>query len=213
MKIINLIAGIVLLMGLSVEILSGNRSNYSTWYMWLQFAVCVIYIADFIYTLLTHNANHLPTLSWIFLLMSIPYINILSWVGIDLGRVINTTLSILPLLRGFVAMAMVVQWLAESKIARIFGVYMFLTAAFTYLSALIFYDVESPVNDALDGFGNALWWACMSVTTVGAAIFPVTAIGKLLAALLPAVGMMFFPVFTIYVTDIYKVLSRRGKTN
>ena len=134
-------------------------------------------------------------------------------MDINLGRVVDVTLGVLPLLRSFVAMAMVVQWLVESKVARIFGVYLFLTIAFTYLSALIFYDYESPVNDALDGFGNALWWACMNVTTVGAAIFPVTAVGKSLSVLLPAVGMMFFPVFTIYVTDIYKVLSRRGHTN
>jgi voltage-gated potassium channel len=45
----------------------------------------------------------------------------------------------------------------------------------------------------------------MNMTTVGAAIFPVTAVGKVLAAMLPALGMMFFPIFTIYVTDIYNV--------
>jgi voltage-gated potassium channel len=213
MKIINLIAGIALLVGLSVEILSGDRTNYSTWYMWLQFTVCAIFIGDFLYNLFSRNTDRLPTLSWLFLLMSIPYLNILSWMDINLGRVVDVTLGVLPLLRSFVAMAMVVQWLVESKVARIFGVYLFLTIAFTYLSALIFYDYESPVNDALDGFGNALWWACMNVTTVGAAIFPVTAVGKSLSVLLPAVGMMFFPVFTIYVTDIYKVLSRRGHTN
>jgi voltage-gated potassium channel len=49
----------------------------------------------------------------------------------------------------------------------------------------------------------------MNTTTVGAAIFPVTAIGKVLAVLLPSLGMMFFPIFTIYVTDIYN--SKSGK--
>jgi voltage-gated potassium channel len=45
----------------------------------------------------------------------------------------------------------------------------------------------------------------MGVTTVGAQIFPVTAIGKVLAVLLPALGMMFFPIFTIYITNIYSL--------
>ena len=45
----------------------------------------------------------------------------------------------------------------------------------------------------------------MNVTTVGAAIFPVTAVGKVLAVLLPALGMMFFPIFTIYVTNMYDI--------
>ena len=43
------------------------------------------------------------------------------------------------------------------------------------------------------------------VTTVGAAIFPVTGIGKVLAVMLPALGMMFFPIFTIYVTNMYDI--------
>ena len=69
----------------------------------------------------------------------------------------------------------------------------------------MFYDYELGVNDRLHGFGNALWWAWMNVTTVGAAIFPVTAVGKVLAVLLPALGMMFFPIFTIYVTNMYDI--------
>ena len=69
----------------------------------------------------------------------------------------------------------------------------------------MFYDYELGVNDKLHGFGNALWWAWMNVTTVGAAIFPVTAVGKVLAVLLPALGMMFFPIFTIYVTNMYDI--------
>ena len=43
----------------------------------------------------------------------------------------------------------------------------------------------------------------MNVTTVGAEIFPVTAIGKVVCILLPSLGMMFFPIFTTYVLDKY----------
>ena len=42
----------------------------------------------------------------------------------------------------------------------------------------------------------------MNVTTVGAEIFPVTAVGKVVCVLLPSLGMMMFPIFTIYVTDL-----------
>jgi voltage-gated potassium channel len=49
----------------------------------------------------------------------------------------------------------------------------------------------------------------MNVTTVGAAIFPVTAIGKVLAVLLPSLGMMFFPIFTIYVTNLYTTKKKK----
>ena len=60
------------------------------------------------------------------------------------------------------------------------------------------------VNPKLDGFGNALWWAWMNVTTVGAEIFPVTTIGKIVCVLLPILGMMLFPIFTTYILTIYQ---------
>ena len=74
---------------------------------------------------------------------------------------------------------------------------------FTYLASLVFYDYEILVNPRLTDYGDALWWAWMNVTTVGAAIFPVTAVGKVVCVLLPIVGMIFFPIFTVYISQYY----------
>ena len=96
-----------------------------------------------------------------------------------------------------------VQWLLDSAVERIFGAYVVTVVGVTYLAALMFYDYEIDVNDQLHNFGNALWWAAMNTTTVGSSIIPVTVAGKLLSVLLPIIGMMFFPIFTLYVTNIY----------
>ncbi|MDE5963578.1 MAG: two pore domain potassium channel family protein, partial [Alistipes sp.] len=89
------------------------------------------------------------------------------------------------------------------RMDRIFWAYIFTVVVFTYLSALVFFDYEAGVNTKLVGFGNALWWAWMNVTTVGAEIFAVTAIGKVVTVLLPSLGMMFFPIFTTYILNRY----------
>ena len=52
------------------------------------------------------------------------------------------------------------------------------------------------------GYGDALWWAFMDVTTVGSNIIAVTATGRVLSVLLAALGMMMFPIFTVYVTSL-----------
>ena len=52
-------------------------------------------------------------------------------------------------------------------------------------------------------FGDAIWWASMNLTTVGADIFAVTAVGKILTVLLPTLGMMMFPIFTTYILQEY----------
>jgi len=86
----------------------------------------------------------------------------------------------------------------------LFWAYILTVVLFTYLSALVFYHYEYPVNDKLTGFGNAMWWAWMNVTTVGAEIFAVTSIGKIITVLLPILGMLFFPIFTSYILQEYK---------
>ena len=205
-RMINLIAGIALLVGVSVEVLTGNHHTYSEWYMWLQLVVCVIFIVDFASALVARDSVHnYFLLNLLSLIVSIPYLNILDWLNVSLDRGVAVTVAALPLLRSFVAMGVVVKWFINGKANRLFGAYLFTVVCFTYLAALMFFDYEVDVNDKLHGFGNALWWAWMNVTTVGAAIFPVTAVGKVLAVLLPALGMMFFPIFTIYVTNMYDI--------
>ena len=101
-------------------------------------------------------------------------------------------------------MIIIVRWLVRgTKMRRLFVAYIFTVAVFTYISALVFYDYEALANPKLHGFGNALWWAWMNVTTVGAEIFAVTAIGKVITILLPTLGMMMFPIFTTYILQEY----------
>ena len=212
-RLINLIAGVALLVGISIEVLSGDHLHYSSWYMWLQLVVCIVFMIDFATAMVTtdKNSRRWFWLNLLFFLISIPYLNILSWMNVMPHRGVAIVVAALPLLRSFIAMGVVVWWFIVGKVSRIFAAYLFTVVCFTYLAALIFYDYEIFVNDKLNGFGNALWWAWMNTTTVGAAIFPVTTIGKVLAVLLPSLGMMFFPIFTIYVTNIYNVKSGKNK--
>lgn len=141
--------------------------------------------------------------NFLVLLISIPYLNIIDWSSAELPRYWATLIGIMPLMRAFLAFYIVVQWLVDNKVRKLFFAYIFTVVVFTYISALVFYDYEILVNSKLHGFGNALWWAWMNVTTVGAEIFPVTTIGKIFCVMLPSLGMMFFPIFTTYVLQEY----------
>ena len=67
---------------------------------------------------------------------------------------------------------------------------------------------EHGSNPLVKGYGDALWWAFMDVTTVGSNIIAVTVTGRVLSVLLAALGMMMFPIFTVYVTSL---VERRNK--
>ena len=116
------------------------------------------------------------------------------------------------MLRAVMALYITLRWLIARRTTRLLWAYIATVAVCTYFAALFFYEYEAPVNSAVHGFGDALWWACMNMTTVGAEIFPVTAIGKVICVVLPIIGMAMFPVFTVYVTSLYTPHERRGTT-
>ena len=203
--VVKLIAGLVLLVALSWEIIAGDHVHVSRTYLAIQFVVCLVFLCDFFVRWAAAERpgrffwRNLP-----FLLLSVPYLNILAWSGVGMTHDWGVLVGLIPLLRAFLAMVIIVRWLvSENRMRRLFFAYIFTVVVFTYISGLVFYDYEVLVNPKLHGFGNALCWAWMNVTTVGAEIFPVTAVGKVFCVLLPSLGMMFFPIFTTYVLQEY----------
>jgi len=69
------------------------------------------------------------------------------------------------------------------------------------------------VNPLVNGYGDALWWAFMDVTTVGTNIVAVTTTGRVLSVLLAALGMMMFPIFTVCITNLIQQSNKRKQYN
>ena len=203
--VVRVIAGAFLLVAISWEVITSDHVQLSQMYLTVQLVVCLIFLCDFFVRF--SRAADRARFFWrnlILLLISVPWLNIMVWSGMRATHDWGLIVGLLPMLRAFLAMAFIVQWLVnDSKIQRLFIAYIFTVVVFTYISALVFYDYEIRVNPDLHNFGNALWWAWMNVTTVGAEIFPVTPVGKIFSVLLPSLGMMFFSVFTTYVLQEY----------
>lgn len=201
---ISLVASIALLVGISFEVTSSQKSEFSMWYRSLQLTVCGIFFTTAIFRLLIPKYREQHWLrDTIFAMASIPYIDILRWSGAELSNSSIRLLAFAPILISIMATSVILEWLIEGKKKRLMAAYILTVTMFTYISALVFYDCEMDINSHLKSFGDALWWAWMNVTTVGAAIFPVTTVGKVVCVILPVVGMMFFPIFTVYVSDYY----------
>lgn len=206
--IVKLLAGVTLLVALSWEIIGGDHRHLSCAYLTIQFFVCVIFLYDFLLRMLqSEHRGRFFVRHLFYLLISIPYLTLISWTGVRMTHDWGILVGLVPMLRAFLAMFIIVEWMIRGKrggrMRWLFAAYLFTVVVFTYVSALVFYDYEVLVNPKLEGFGNALWWAWMNVTTVGAAIFPVTAVGKVVCVLLPSLGMMFFPIFTTYILQEY----------
>lgn len=201
---ISLVVSVVLLVAISFEVTGGDRDGFSQGYRALQLTVCSIFFVTALFrlTIPQYRAEH-----WlrdtIFAIASVPYIDILRWSGVVLHNSHERLLAFAPVVISIMATVVILEWLVEGAKRRLMAAYILTVTMFTYIAALAFYDCEIGINSRLTGFGDALWWACMNVTTVGAEIFPVTTAGKIICVLLPVVGMMFFPIFTVYISDYY----------
>ena len=207
---LTLIGALILMVAVSVEIISGDHTRFSASYLLLQLLICCAFLFDWLvrWTESPRRGRFLLR-NLPFLLLSIPWLNLFEWSPVELTRPQAMAVATMPVLRSYLALYVVVRWMVEGRAQRLLAAYIVTVILFTYLSALLFFDYETGVNPHLQGFGNALWWAWMNVTTVGAALFPVTTVGKIICVLLPIVGMAMFPIFTVYVTSLYA----RGKRN
>lgn len=204
MHLLKVVAGVLLLAAFSWEILEGPDHRISDTYLRIQLDVCLLFLADFLLGwLLAARRGRYFVQHLAYLLLSIPWLNLILWSGVTLPRSWSIAVGILPILLLGMAMYFLIEWIDEIRIHRLFFTYSCATILFTYLSALIFYEMEAEVNAGLHGFGDALWWAGVNLTTAGASLIPTTAIGKLLSVLLPLVGMLFLPIFTTYIMQRY----------
>ena len=209
-NILTLVASILLLASLSAEIIySRELAQFSDAYSWAMLGVCIIFIIDF-FALMLHSDHPWRFLArnFVVLMLSIPYHSLFTWLGYSANHTTEMILSGIVMLRAVMALYITLRWLIARRTTRLLWAYIATVAVCTYFAALFFYEYEAPVNSAVHGFGDALWWACMNMTTVGAEIFPVTAIGKVICVILPIIGMAMFPVFTVYVTSLYTPSGR-----
>ena len=201
---LSLAASVVLLISISIEVIDRQNQMLSPWYRSLQLAVCSIFFVTALFrlTIPEYRERH-----WfrdlLFAAASVPYIDILNWGGVVSHHRTERLLAFAPVVISILATVVILEWLIDGRKRRLMAAYVLTVVMFTYISALLFYDCEVGINSSLKSFGDALWWAWMNVTTVGAEIFPVTVIGKIICVLLPVVGMMFFPIFTVYISDYY----------
>ncbi len=203
LDVVAIIASILLLVSFSLDVVRRKSYILSPGVEELQLIVCMIFITDFVVQMmLSSNPQRYFRRNLLLLLVSIPYLNMLEWGGVLLPKGAYILLKCLPLVRGGAGIYGLIKYITPTRVSAILWSYVALIVIVTYLAALVFYAYEEVVNHAVDSFGTALWWAGLNVTTVGAPLFAVTPIGKSLTVLLPGLGMVLFPLLTVYVTHL-----------
>lgn len=209
MHTIVLVLSVLLIIFISYDTFKGVDFLSNHLYMTFQFWVCVVFIIDFFVEMFFAEKKWVYVGHRIFfLLISIPYLNIVSMADLHLGSEALYFVRFIPLLRGALALSIVFGYFSKNAITSFFISYLVILVMVVYFCSLIFFQYEQAVNPQVQSYWTALWWAAMNTTTVGCNITPVTVEGQIVCVILPITGMIIFPLFTVYLTDYVKRYSR-----
>ncbi len=209
-RAIVLVLSLALIVFISYDTFKGINFLENHVYMDFQFWVCMIFLLDFFTQLvLAKDRKKYFARRWFFLLISIPYLNIIEQFNIQFTPEALYYIRFIPLVRGAYTFELVVGYISTNKAFSLMTQYAVLLISIVYFTSLIFFYEEKAVNSNINTYWDALYWACMDCSTVGSYINAVTVIGKVLSVVLPVLGMMMLPLFTVFVTSKVKEYNDR----
>jgi len=172
-------------------------ANILNWVIWIAFVVefAIRWIAD--------RTAAFPRKAWfdaLLIVLAPPFVVPNTMQGIRSLRL----LRFLRLLRAFSVATMALR-LAQRHFGRRKFHYVLLVGCGTVaLGAIAVYILEGDENKSIRHFGDALWWAITTVTTVGYGdITPVTPEGRFVAVALMLTGIGIIGVFTATVASLF----------
>ena len=161
-------------------------------------AVCVLFFGDFCVQLARapNRWPHFARWGWIDLLSSIPMID-----ALRVGRVARV-LRVLRVLRGVRSTKLLAEFVLERRAKGAFLAASLLSLLLIVLGSIAILQFEAVPGANIASADDAVWWAIVTLTTVGYGDrFPITPEGRIVAALLMTAGIGLFGTFSGFVAS------------
>lgn len=178
----------------------------------LQYAdlgVCALFFADFLMNLARapNRWRYFYTWGWIDLVSSIPMID-----ALRIGRAARI-LRILRLLRGVRISKLLATWILERRAEGTLLAASLLWILLLVAASVAILQFERGAESNIRNAEDALWWAFVTITTVGYGDFyPVTTEGRLVAGFLMAAGVGLFGTFSAFVAAWFLAPARKKQS-
>jgi voltage-gated potassium channel len=159
--------------------------------------ICVIFLIDFIVRF-SRAPSKLKFMKWgwIDLISSIPAFDILR-----AGRFIRL-IRLIRILRAVRSTKMLVEYIFRNRTRGTFAAVASLSVLLVIFASISVLNAETVPHSNIKTAEDALWWAFVTVTTVGYGDkYPVTTEGRMIAAVLMVAGVGLFGTFTGFVAS------------
>jgi voltage-gated potassium channel len=173
-------------------------------------ALCVIFLADFLRSLFRAQSKwgyFLKGGGWLDLLGSIPFGKLAIFRFARLFRIAR----VMRTLKGNDFRKLLTDQLAQNTLLFTFAVAFMLI--FT-IALLVLKAEQSNPHANITTYTNAVWWAFVTITTVGYGdYYPVTTVGRIFAIILMFAGLGIIGVLSSYLASTFISLQKRRDKN
>jgi voltage-gated potassium channel len=166
--------------------------------------ICVVFLFDFIIRFRrAEDRLSFMKWGWIDLVSSIPAIGVLR-----AGRVFRL-LRLLRILRAVRSTKLLIAYTFQNRKRGTFSAVAVISVLLVIFSSIAILNVETAPESNIKTAEDAIWWAFVTITTVGYGDrFPVTTEGRIIAALLMTAGVGLFGTFTGFVASWFMEENR-----
>jgi voltage-gated potassium channel len=159
--------------------------------------ICAVFFLDFcIQFYKAESKLKFMRWGWIDLVASVPMVD-----ALRLGRLVRL-IRILRVIKAFKSLKNFMDSLFLDKAKGTLNSAMLIAILMIIFSSITMIQVETDPESNIITAGDSLWWAFVTITTVGYGdLFPVTLEGRLIAVVLMTTGVGLFGTFTAYVAS------------
>ncbi|MEN9968410.1 MAG: hypothetical protein RIR94_585 [Bacteroidota bacterium] len=161
--------------------------------------ICILFLIDFSIRFKNSESKiNFMKWGWIDLISSIPSFDILRY-----GRALRI-LRVLRVIRAFRSTKNLVQFIFKNKAQGTFTSVGIIALLLVVFSAVAILQVETVPESNIKTAEDAIWWAYVTITTVGYGDrFPVTTEGRIIASVLMTAGVGLFGTFAGYISSLF----------
>ncbi len=166
---------------------------------YIDIVICIFFFIEFLIRFI-QSPNKLKFMrwGWIDLISSIPMIGFLR-----AGRIFRL-IRLLRIIRAFRSTKMFVEHIFKNKTEGTLTSVLVIAILLVIFSSIAILQVETDPNSNIKTAEDAIWWAYVTITTVGYGDkFPVTTEGRIIAAFLMTAGVGMFGTFTAYIASLF----------
>ncbi len=188
---------IFVLGALAIDTLFEIPSEVSTLLDYFDFGICIIFFVEFLVRFWrAENKWRFMRWGWIDLISSIPMVD---WLRA--GRILRV-IRIIRIIRAFRTANKLIHHIFRNRAEGTISSMLILATMLLMFSSILILQVENASNSNILTAEDALWWAYVTITTVGYGdLYPVTTYGRLIAAVLMTGGVGLFGTFAAYVAS------------